>query len=142
MGFAALGAQLIGGLLVQADFAGLGWRTVFLINLPIGIAGLLLAGRHIPESRAENGASIDVPGTVLITAGLTTLLLGLVEGPQHGWPAWTLLSLAAVPILLAVFVVYQARVARRGGSPVLDPAMFRDRAFTAGAQRRRRHPEN
>lgn len=132
MGFAALGAQLIGGLLMQADIAGLGWRTVFLINLPIGIAGLLLAGQHITESRAESGVSIDVHGTILITAGLTTLLLGLVEGPQHSWPEWTLLSLAAAPILLAVFVAYQARVARRGGSPVLDPAMFRDRAFTGG----------
>ena len=132
MGFAALGAQLIGGLLMQADVAGLGWRSVFLINLPVGIAGVLLASRFIPESRAEGRIGLDLPGTALITLALTGILLPLVDGRPQGWPLWTWLSLAAALGVLGIFVVYQRWLGRRGGSPVLDPAMFRDRTFTTG----------
>jgi MFS family permease len=88
MGFAAAGAQLIGGLLVQADIAGLGWRSVFLINLPVGLAAVLLAPSYLPESRAT-ASRVDIAGTVLVTLGLTAVLLPLVEGPQRGFPVWT-----------------------------------------------------
>jgi MFS family permease len=132
MGFAALGAQLIGGVLMQLDVAGLGWRTVFLINLPVGIAGLVLTSRFVSESRAAVGMRIDVLGTALVTCGLTALLLPLVEGPHQGWPSWTLVSVAAAPVILVAFVVHQVSLARAGGSPVLDPAMFRNRAFSTG----------
>jgi len=86
MGVAAAGAQLIGGLLVHADIAGLGWRTVFLINLPIGALALALAPVVIPESRAPRTSRIDLVGTALVTSGLTAIVLPLVEGRQHGWP--------------------------------------------------------
>jgi EmrB/QacA subfamily drug resistance transporter len=132
MGFAALGAQLIGGLLIHADVFGLGWRSVFLMNLPVGIAALLLAPRSIPESRAGDAARLDIIGTVLVTAGLTAILLPLVEGRPQGWPSWTWLSLAGAPVVLGVFVIYQLWLSRRGGAPLLDPAMFRDRAFSTG----------
>src|SRR5436309_3905082 len=115
MGLAAVGGQLIGGLLVQADIAGLGWRSCFLINVPIGVAALALAPRVIPESRDERASRIDVAGTLLITAGLTAVVLPLVEGRQHGWPAWTWVSLAAAPVILGTFVAHQRRLARRGG---------------------------
>ena len=132
MGFAALGAQLIGGVLMQLDLAGLGWRTIFLINVPIGIAGVALAPRFVPESRAEGRVGLDLVGTSLVTAGLCAILLPLVEGPHQGWPEWAWLSLAAAPLLFIGFVVHQRWLARRGGSPVLDPSIFRDRAFSAG----------
>jgi MFS family permease len=95
MGIAALGAQLIGGVLMQLDLGGLGWRTVFLINLPVGAAALALAPRFVPESRAELVTRIDLPGTVLITAAITAVVLPLVEGPHQSWPAWTFVRLAA-----------------------------------------------
>jgi EmrB/QacA subfamily drug resistance transporter len=132
MGIAALGAQLIGGVLMQLDLGGLGWRTVFLINLPVGAAALALAPRFVPESRAELVTRIDLPGTVLITAAITAVVLPLVEGAHQSWPAWTFVSLAAAPFLLAAFVWCEARLSRDGGSPVLDPSMFRDRAFSTG----------
>jgi EmrB/QacA subfamily drug resistance transporter len=133
MGFAAASAQLIGGALIQADIAGAGWRTVFLINLPVGLAAMLLAPCQLPESRASrDGAQIDPLGTLLVTSGLTALLLPLVEGRQQGFPAWTWLSLGLAPVLLASFVLHQLRLSRRGGRPLLEPRLFRARSFSAG----------
>src|SRR5215510_11056658 len=103
MGFAAAGAQLIGGLLMHTDALGLGWRGVFLINVPVGFIALLLTARFVPESKANSTQGIDVLGTVLLTAGLTALLLPLVEGRQQGWPTWSWLSLTTAPIMLATF---------------------------------------
>jgi EmrB/QacA subfamily drug resistance transporter len=131
MGFAAAGAQLIGGALVQADLFGLGWRTVFLINLPIGLGGLLLASSHLPESRSP-GSRVDLVGTLLITTGLTAVLLPLVDGRQQGFPEWSWISLGLAPFVLAAFVVHQLRLSRRGGAPLLEPRLFKERSFSAG----------
>jgi MFS family permease len=117
-----------GGVLVDAA----GWRSIFLINIPIGIAALVLTRRHVAESRVEQGSRTDLVGTALLTLALIDLVLPLVEGRQHGWPAWTWLCLGAAPVTLALFAVQQRRLRVRGGSPLVDPALFRDRAFTAG----------
>jgi EmrB/QacA subfamily drug resistance transporter len=132
MGLAAVGGQLIGGALIAANPAGLGWRSCFLINLPVGAAALLLAPRLVPESRQREAQRIDTPGTLLVTAALTAIVLPLVDGRQHGWPAWTWLSLAIAPLLIAGFVAHQRALARHGGSPLLDPTLFRHRSFSAG----------
>jgi EmrB/QacA subfamily drug resistance transporter len=132
MGLAAIGGQLIGGVLIALNPAGLGWRSCFLINVPIGAGALILAPRLVPESRAPGSTGLDATGTVLITATLTTVVLPLIEGRQHGWPAWTWVSLAACPALLVAFAVHQRRSARRGGSPLLDPELFRARSFSGG----------
>jgi EmrB/QacA subfamily drug resistance transporter len=132
LGLAAAGGQLVGGVLVQADVAALGWRSCFLINVPIGAVALALAPRLVPESRADGAARLDLAGTALVIAGLTAVVLPLVEGRQHGWPTWTWLSLAAAPALLGAFAVHQRRLERRGGAPLLPPALFADRAFSAG----------
>jgi EmrB/QacA subfamily drug resistance transporter len=128
MGLAAVSGQLIGGLLVQANVAGLGWRTVFLINVPIGGVALALTPRIIPESRAPDQGRIDLVGTLLATAGLTAIVLPLVEGRTHGWPLWTWLSLAAAPVILGVFAVHQ----RRHPSPLIPGVLFAARGFSAG----------
>jgi EmrB/QacA subfamily drug resistance transporter len=132
LGLAAVGGQLIGGVLVQADIAGLGWRSCFLINVPIGLVGLAIAARAVPESRVEAANRLDLVGTALVTLGLVDIVLPLVEGRQHGWPAWTWLCLGAAPITLGLFAAHQRRLSRRGGAPLLDPALFRERAFSAG----------
>jgi EmrB/QacA subfamily drug resistance transporter len=132
LGLAAVGGQLIGGVLVQADIAGLGWRSCFLINVPIGLVALAIAARAVPESRVEGANRLDLVGTALVTLGLVDIVLPLVEGRQHGWPAWTWLCLGAAPITLGIFAAHQRRLSRRGGAPLLDPALFRERAFSAG----------
>ena len=94
MGLAAVGGQLIGGVLIQADIAGLGWRSCFLINVPIGLVALIAApGGSCPSRARSSGSRLDLIGTALLTAGLTAVVLPLVEGRQHGWPLWTWVSL-------------------------------------------------
>jgi EmrB/QacA subfamily drug resistance transporter len=131
MGLAAVGGQLLGGLLLAANPAGLGWRTVFLINLPIG-AGALALTRLVPESRAPHGSRVDVAGTALATAAVTAIVLPLVEGQAHGWPLWTWISLGLAPLLVGAFVVQQRRLGAAGGDPLLAPGLFASRPFTAG----------
>jgi MFS family permease len=135
MGLAAACGQLIGGILIQADVLGLAWRSVFLINIPVGLAALACTWRLVPESRAGRsaaGGGLDVPGMIWITAGLTALVLPLVEGVSLHWPAWTWASLAAAPVLLAVFVAHELRRARGGRAPLLDLGLLRHRALAAG----------
>ena len=91
-----------------------------------------VAARAVPESRVEGASRLDLVGTALITLGLVDIVLPLVEGRQHGWPAWTWLCLGAAPITLGLFAAHQRRLSRRGGAPLLDPALFRERAFSAG----------
>jgi EmrB/QacA subfamily drug resistance transporter len=132
MGLAAAGGQLLGGILIQANLFGWGWRTVFLINVPVGLVALASTRRLVPESRVEHAGRIDVGGNVLAILGMTALVLPLVEGTQLNWPAWTWASLAAAPLMFTAFVAHQRRLARSGGTPLLDPALFGQRALLAG----------
>lgn len=132
LGLAASLGQLIGGLLITADVAGLGWRLCFLINLPVGAAALLLTPRLVPESFGDRGGRLDLPGVGLITLAMTALVLPLVEGRAQGWPLWTVLCLAASVPLFGAFVAYQRRTSRRGGEPLVDLAIFRRPGFAAG----------
>ncbi|SCG66154.1 drug resistance transporter, EmrB/QacA subfamily [Micromonospora siamensis] len=124
--------QLIGGLLIAADPDGIGWRLCFLINLPIGIAALVLAPRVVPESRAVPAARLDPLGIVLVTLGMLGIIYPLIEGRERGWPMWTIVCLAAAVPLLVLFVAHQVRNRRRGGSPLVDLSLFRDRPFSLG----------
>ena len=132
MGFAAVSGQLIGGILVEVNPAGLDWRSCFLINIPIGVLAVIAAPRLIPESRGQAGTGLDLTGTILATLGLTAIVLPLVEGRAHGWPLWTWVSLAAAPVLLGAFGLQQRRLAARGGTPLMPPELFRSRGVTIG----------
>ena len=132
MGIAGVLGQLLGGALIRADIGGSGWRGIFLINLPVGVIALLLVRRTVPESRGRR-ARLDLAGTALATAGLTAIVLPLIEGQQYGWPQWTWLSLAAAPVLLTGFVAHQLRRRARGRAPLVDPGLFRGRTFGVGS---------
>jgi EmrB/QacA subfamily drug resistance transporter len=132
LGIGAVSGQLIGGLLIRADVLGLDWRTCFLINVPVGAAAVALTPRVVPESRGPARAALGIPGMVIAGLALVAIVLPLIQGRQAGWPAWTWPSLAGGCLLLAAFAACQRRIARRGGVPLIDPALFRERAFTAG----------
>lgn len=135
LGVAAVGGQLIGGLLIQANVAGLGWRACFLINVPVGAVALLLTPRYLPAARSEareRRGQLDLIGAALVTLGLMAIVLPLIEGRVLGWPLWIWLCLVfSVPLLLA-FVAYQRWRSRRGHAPLLDLALFAERSFSTG----------
>lgn len=131
-GIASVVGQVLGGVLVSADIAGSGWRAIFLVNVPVAAAGFVLARRTVPESRAENPAGVDAPGTVLLGAFLMALLVPLAEGRAMGWPLWTWLSLGAAPVIAAAFLAVEHRSERRGAIPLVPPSLTRVPGIRSG----------
>lgn len=131
-GLASVAGPLIGGALVDADLAGLGWRTIFWINIPIALIALALGLRVLPESRAAARARLDGVGALLAALGVLLVLLPMVQGRDWGWPTWGWALLASGVLLLAGFLRYEGALARRGGEPALDPELLRIRPFVAG----------
>ncbi len=132
VGLGAVSGPLIGALLTQWDLFGLQWRPIFLINLPVGIAGLLLGRRFIAESRAEKALKLDLLGMALASAGLLMLLYPLTHGRDAGWPLWGYLSMAGSLPVFALFVRYEQIKTRRDGSPLVELTLFRVKSFAAG----------
>jgi MFS family permease len=138
MGLAATSGQLIGGVLIRSNLGGLGWRAIFWINVPLGVAALLACPRLVPESRAGLGSRLDLTGVTLITACLVAVVLPLVQGRQAGWPAWSWAALgSAIPLAIA-FAAHQRRKAGRGGVPLLNPRVFAAWPLRAGLMPGRR----
>lgn len=131
-GLAAVIGPVLGGTLVDADLWGLGWRTIFLINAPVGVVILALTSVLVPETRSQHPLGVDLPGVLVLSAALLCLLVPLVEGRTLGWPVWLLVSVAAGVVLLAVFVRHCLRRQVRDGSAVLPLTLFRNRGFSAG----------
>jgi EmrB/QacA subfamily drug resistance transporter len=132
IGLATITGPLVGGLLIDGDLFGLGWRPIFLVNVPIGVAALAAAARYLVESRAPRALRLDPVGVALVTAGLLLLVYPLVQGRDLDWPLWTFLSMAAALPVLAGFAVYERRKKALDGSPLVDLDLFRLRAFVAG----------
>ncbi len=131
-GTAAVVGQVAGGLLVTADIAGTAWRPIFLVNVPIGLAALAVVLRHVPATRSDRPASVDLPGTLLFAATLTALLIPLTEGRTVGWPLWTWLVLATAPILGTATYLVERRTERSGETPLLSPTLLRVRSMRRG----------
>jgi EmrB/QacA subfamily drug resistance transporter len=131
-GLAAVAGPVLGGWLVDADLWGLGWRSVFLINIPVGIAIFALAARFVPETRSPRPMRLDVPGVALLSAVVLAFMVPLVEGQTLGWPVWLWIPVAVGAALLVVFVAYSRRRMRRDGSALLPMPLFADRGFSAG----------
>ncbi|MEU7298898.1 MFS transporter [Streptomyces sp. NPDC007206] len=123
-GLSMVAGQILGGVLVAADVAGTGWRSVFLVNVPVVAVGLVLAVRAVPETRSQHPEPVDVPGTVLLAVSLLTLLAPLTEGRAAGWPLWTWLSLAAFPFAAGAFWAVERRADRAGRTPLVPPSLL------------------
>ncbi|MDH6703470.1 EmrB/QacA subfamily drug resistance transporter [Kitasatospora sp. MAA19] len=132
VGLGAVSGPLIGALLTEWDLFGLAWRPIFLINLPVGIAGLLLGRRFIDESKAEQALKLDLVGVALASVGLLMLIYPLTHGREAGWPLWGYLSMAGSLPVFALFVAYEKAKTRRDGSPLVELSLFRVKSFAAG----------
>ncbi|WP_020519193.1 MFS transporter [Catelliglobosispora koreensis] len=128
-GIGTVGGPLLGAVLTEADFAGLSWRSIFLVNVPVGILAIITALIVVPESKPANAKRLDVPGVIILTAALFLLVYPLVQGRELGWPWWTFVSMAASLLVLALFVVHQRG---RKDSPLVPMTLFRFRSFDGG----------
>ena len=124
-GIAAVVGQLAGGALVAADIAGMGWRPIFLVNVPLGILGLALAWRLVPATRSAEPARPDTAGTALLALAVLALLVPLTEGRSLGWPAWSFALLALFAPAAWGFTAVERRLERRDGHPIVPPSLLR-----------------
>ena len=124
-GLAAVVGQALGGILISLDLMGLGWRAIFLVNLPVAILVVLFGLPLLKETRAQDARKLDLGGTALSMATLGALIVPLIEGREAGWPLWSWLSLTAAPVLAWLFWRYETRLAHAGGTPLLDPVAMR-----------------
>jgi len=131
-GTSAVIGPVLGGWLVSGDAFGIGWRSIFLINLPVGLVLVVLALRWVPDTRSEHPLRLDPLGLVLATTGLAGIVYALIEGRQQDWAAWIWAIGAAGALVLAAFVVQQVRRERTTGSALLPMRLFDDRGFSAG----------
>ncbi|GHF17311.1 DHA2 family efflux MFS transporter permease subunit [Streptomyces griseoluteus] len=132
VGLGAVSGPVLGALLTEWNLFGLQWRPIFLINLPVGIAAVVLGRRFISESRAPRALKLDLVGVALVTLGLLMLLYPLTRGRELGWPLWGHLLMAGSLPVFAALVAYERRKAARDGSPLVELSLFRVRSFAAG----------
>lgn len=129
-GLAAVAGPLLGGFLVQHDLFGLGWRPIFLLNVPVGIAAIVLTLRLVPESRADTARSLDLGGVALVSVALLGVLFPLMQGQSLApWVRGAMVLIAAVAF--AMFVRRERSLTSRG-SALVPMTLFRERAFSAG----------
>ncbi|MEV1175925.1 MFS transporter, partial [Nonomuraea sp. NPDC049784] len=124
--------QVLGGLLLTTDVLGLGWRIIFLINLPVGLIVMPLAVWLLPEVETARRAKLDLPGAAGLAVGLALVLVPLGLGNSLGWPAWTWVSMAAAVPVFALTWRWQRVLGARGGRPVLDLALLKVHSYLAG----------
>ncbi|WP_181772639.1 MFS transporter [Amycolatopsis pittospori] len=132
LGLGGVLGPVLGGALVDWDLFGLGWRLVFLVNVPVGLAALALAWRLVPGGAGTRTLRVDIIGAVLVAGASALLVLPLNEGQASGWPLWTWLSLAAAAIGYVAFALWQRRIMRLDRAPLVTPALFGKPAFTVG----------
>jgi EmrB/QacA subfamily drug resistance transporter len=132
LGFASAVGLIAGGVLTQADLFGWGWRTVFLVNIPIVVGSLFATALVVPETRSRSHRRPDLGGAAVLTAALAAVVFPILEGQRLGWPAWGWAVLAAGLAALVALAVAEERRPRPRIAPLVRPRLLRRPAFTAG----------
>jgi EmrB/QacA subfamily drug resistance transporter len=131
-GIAASTAQILGGVLIWYGIGGLGWRLIFLVNLPVGLAALVLAWLVLKEPSPPQGSELDLKGSALAASALSCLLVPFMVGQDQGWPWWSIVvPLLSIPIF-TYFVYFEGKLSARGGSPLIDISLLRNGHFLIG----------
>jgi len=132
MGLASVTAQLFGGLLVSLNIFDWSWRSIFLVNIPIGLVAITLVSRMVRESRGLSRATLDLGGVALASLSLVLLIYPIVQGRESGWPAWSFAMLATMVPVLVGFVQYERHVIRSGRTPLIALHLLRNGALRLG----------
>jgi EmrB/QacA subfamily drug resistance transporter len=132
MGSAAMIGPILGGALVSLDPFSLGWRVVFLINLPLGILATAGAAALLPRVSERHAEQLDLGGALIAAAATLAIIYPLIEGRELGWPAWTYAAIAAGVLGFGAFAVHVRRRVRAGRDPLIEPSIFSHRGYSAG----------
>jgi EmrB/QacA subfamily drug resistance transporter len=132
LGLAGAAGFILGGILVTFDLAGLGWRSVFFVNVPFGAIIIAAALRIMPMTPYRAGTRLDIPGAIVLFLGLLCLIGPLLFGHDVHWSASVWLVMAAGVAIVFAFVKLERAVAGRGGMPLIDLSLLSDAAFMRG----------
>lgn len=129
MSLAAVGGPILAGWLLHENLFDSQWRSIFLVNVPIGAIAWAFGWRVLPHSAGDDSESrLDVTGVALLSIASGLLIIPLVEGRERGWPTWSYASMAASIMALGLFVASE----RRSANPVIAPSLFGKRGFVVG----------
>jgi EmrB/QacA subfamily drug resistance transporter len=131
-GLAGILGPVIGGGLIQADLFGLGWRAVFLVNVPIGIAAAAIAWKVLPRVAGDKSIKIDLIGSVLVIASSALLIYPLIQGQKENWPTWTFVSVVLSIVGFVLFAFQQRWISKTKFAPLINPTILAKSAYTVG----------
>jgi EmrB/QacA subfamily drug resistance transporter len=138
MGLSAMLGPIVSGGLITLNVFGTGWRMIFLVNVPIGLAALVAGARLLPAGAPDASAfaggkrRLDLPGAALAGTAMFLLVYPLAQGHELGWPSWLFGMLAAAVAVLALFAWYQLRRRNSGAATLVEPSVFTHRAYSMG----------
>lgn len=130
--FATVGGPMLAAFLIKIDLFGLGWRTIFLINIPVGVFIFIAAALLLTESKSINPLRVDIPGTLMAMVSLIMLLYPLIQGNSLGWPVWTYISMVASLIVGILFIAYEKHRMKMNRSPLIALNLFQFKSFIGG----------
>ncbi|WP_371300897.1 MFS transporter [Nocardioides sp.] len=132
MGLSAVGGPILAGFLVDADLFGWSWRTIFAINLPLGVAALVAGRMLLPASRPDRSLHLELTSAVIASASMFLVVYPLIQGRELGWPAWVFAMMAAGLAGLGLLAYVEQARDRAGKVTLITPSLFTNRAFTTG----------
>lgn len=131
-GLALASGPIIGGALLEANVFNLDWRSIFLINIPVGIIALAISLKVLPESKSDHPLKVDWLGMTILAVALGMLLYPLIQGRELDWPAWTIWMMVSSVPLFVVFWFWERYKERKDKSPLVLLELFKSRVFVAG----------
>ncbi|MBX4863793.1 MFS transporter [Rhizobium bangladeshense] len=131
-GMASMVGLFLGGALIALDVLGLGWRAIFLINLPVIAVAAPSAFIMLRETRSAHPSKLDLGGALLIAIALFALIAPLIEGREQGWPIWLIVMLATCLPFFVLFWRHEKHLESTGKDPILAPSLLQNRGLLRG----------
>jgi MFS family permease len=132
MGLAAVAGPVVAGALISADLFGTSWRSIFWVNIPIGVAMIIGAIVVLPgDVVTEGNRHLDVVGMILVALGTSGIVYSLTQGRELGWPWWIFAAIVASIVVLVLFALQELRLERRKLPALVTASAFRKRSFSS-----------
>ena len=132
-GLAAVAGPIIGGLLIGANFGGLDWRPIFLVNVPIGLLAVVLGWFIIPRPPGHPDLKNDYVGIGLFGVSIVALVYPIIEGRSYGWPTWAWVMMGVALLGMVLFVLWERRRASANEPQLLNYSLITNPQFLLGA---------